>query len=85
MVQSHCKIKGSSALPPIGGFITNIAPPRKVRARPSALSRLCLLPLAHPFFAFSFSNSANGLGRLTGASAGAARHSAGTAASALRG
>ena len=36
MVQSHCKIKGSLSLPPIGGFITNIALSRKVRARKPA-------------------------------------------------
>jgi hypothetical protein len=30
MVQSHCKIKGSLSLPPIGRFITNIALSRKV-------------------------------------------------------
>ena len=87
MVQSHCKIKGSCALPPIGGFITNIALSRKVRARKPVLRSHRRPAGIQPLSAFNFSNAAKGLGRSTaaGAAAGSPFHSAGTSASGLRG
>lgn len=87
MVQSHCKIKGSCALPPIGGFITNIATSRKVRAYNAGLQACGRAGGLQPLLAFSFSNAANGLARSTGAgsAAGSAFHSVGISASGLRG
>ncbi len=87
MVQSHCKIKGSLSLPPIGGFITNITLSRKgERAnQPRCPARPPAAVQALPDF--NFSNVAKGLGRWSaaGTSAGSAFHSAGTSASGLRG
>ena len=87
MVQSHCKIKGSYALPPIGGFIANIALLRKVRACKPGLRGHTPPVAIQPLSAFNFSNAAKGLGRSTaaGAAAGSPFHSAGTSASGLRG
>lgn len=87
MVQSHYKNKGSLSLPPIGGFIANIALSRKVRARRADPPPGSLPAASQPLSTFNFSNTANGLGRssATGSTTGSAFHSAGTAASGLRG
>jgi hypothetical protein len=87
MVQSHCKIKGSLSLPPIGGFIANIAPSRKVRARKPAVPPGPFPAPAQGLPDLNFPNIAKGLGRssATGPSAASTFHSAGTSASGLRG